>query len=83
MNKIKLILAFLILAGVVNCSRITEKVEQKVNEKIDQKIDETLNKLDSNMKNINLDSISKKLDSLKVDSDSSAVHPKIKRKNNF
>lgn len=80
MNKIKLILALLILGAAVNCSRITEKVEQKVNEKIDQKIDETLNKIDSNMKNINLDSISRKMDSLKIGTDSSATQTKKKAK---
>lgn len=80
MNKIKMILAFLILAAAVNCSKITEKVEQKVNQKIDEKIDETLNKIDTNLKHINLDSITHKLDSLKQITDSTGESMKKKTK---
>jgi hypothetical protein len=79
MNKIKIILAFLILAIVVNCSKITEKIEQKVNRKIDEKIDETLNKIDTNFKHINLDSITKKLDSLQQSTDSTTLKKKSKK----
>jgi hypothetical protein len=59
-------LSLLVFATVVNCSRITEKVEQKVNQKIDQKIDESMKKLDSSFSKEKLDSLGKLLDSASV-----------------
>ena len=59
MNKFKFITGLLILAVVLSCSKISERVEKKVNEKIDKTIEENMNKIDSSLKNSNLDSLKK------------------------
>ena len=64
MSKFKIAFAFVILASVLNCSRISEKIEEKVNKKIDEKVDEQLNKIDSNFKKMNIDSLKMMMDSL-------------------
>ncbi len=67
MNKLKIIFSFLILFSVINCGKLFEKVEEKVNRKIDEKVDEQLNKMDSNFKKINIDSLKRLADSLSND----------------
>lgn len=64
MSKLKIFLAFIVLASILNCSRISQKIEEKVNKKIDEKVDEQLNKIDSNFKKMNLDSLKMVMDSL-------------------
>ncbi|MBS1494592.1 MAG: hypothetical protein JST55_13850 [Bacteroidetes bacterium] len=59
MNRVKFILSVLVCIVLLSCSKVQEKVEQKVNEKIDQKIDETLNKIDTAMNKLSLDSLKK------------------------
>lgn len=66
MNYFKFAVAVVVLIGILSCSRITDKVEQKVNEKIDQTIDKSLEKVDSALNKVNLDSLKKELN--KVDS---------------
>jgi Zn-dependent M16 (insulinase) family peptidase len=62
--------ALIVFAFIVNCSRITEKVEQKVNEKVNEKIDEELKKVDSSLDRNKIDSLMKSMDSLKSKADS-------------
>jgi hypothetical protein len=59
MNIIKFSSGLLVLALVLSCNRITERVEQKVNEKIDKTIEENMNKIDSGLKKSNIDSLKK------------------------
>ena len=64
MNKLKLAASFLIIALVLSCGFLKNKVEEKVNEKID----EQMKKVDSTMKTVNPDSlkkIMKSIDSIK------------------
>lgn len=80
MNRVKFILSCFVLLALLSCSKIQEKVEQKVNEKIDQKIDETLNKIDTAMNKMSLDSLKKMgkdLDSA-INKNSEKVKEKIK-----
>ncbi len=66
MNYFKFVIAVVVLIAIFSCGRITDKVEQKVNEKIDQTIDKSLEKVDSALNKVNLDSLKKELN--KVDS---------------
>lgn len=70
MKVIKFLLSLLILAAVVNCSKITDKVEEKVNEKVNEKIDENLKKIDSTLDRKSIDSLMNQMDSLKLKADS-------------
>ncbi len=63
------IVSVFILIAVLNCSKITEKVEQKVNEKVDQKIEENMKKIDSTFSKEKLDSLKMAMDSLSTDHD--------------
>lgn len=70
MKLIKYISALLVLGFLVNCSKISEKVEEKVNQKVNEKIDENLKKIDSFFDRKSIDSLMKKLDTLKSQTDS-------------
>jgi len=70
MTIFKYLGSLIILAVVLNCSNITEKVEQKVNEKVNEKIDENLKKVDSTLDRNKIDSLMKSLDTLKNQADS-------------
>ena len=74
MNRLKILISFLILLSVLSCSRINRTIEEKVLEQ--QK--ETIHKIDSVMQKTYSDSLTKDLDrqlkaldSLKNSSDSS------------
>ncbi len=74
MNRLKILIAFLILVSVLSCSKINRTIEEKVLEQ--QK--ETIHKIDSVMQKTYSDSLTKDLDrqlktldSLKNSSDSS------------
>jgi hypothetical protein len=74
MNKIKILVSFLVLLLVLSCSKINQKVEEKIYEQ--QR--ETMRKIDSvmisNYKDTmfkNMDEELRKLDSMKTGSDSS------------
>ncbi len=71
MKSIKFLLALSALALLLSCdsifNRVQEKVEQKVQEKIDKTIDDVVNKMDSTVSKMSLDSlkvIKKSLDSV-------------------
>jgi hypothetical protein len=70
MKITKFLLSLLVLAAVVNCSKITDKVEEKVNEKVNEKIDENLKKIDSSLDRRSIDSLMNKMDSIKLKADS-------------
>jgi len=70
MKVIKFLLSLLVLAAVVNCSKITDKVEEKVNEKVNEKIDENLKKIDSTLDRKSIDSLMNQMDSMKLKADS-------------
>lgn len=70
MKSIKFLIALLVLAAALNCSKISQKVEEKVNEKVNEKIDENLKKIDSTFDKGKLDSLMKSMDSIKVKADS-------------
>jgi uncharacterized membrane protein YhiD involved in acid resistance len=70
MKVIKFLLSLLVLAAVVNCSKITDKVEEKVNEKVNEKIDENLKKIDSSLDRKSIDSLMNQMDSIKIKADS-------------
>ena len=62
MLRIKFILAMLLGLFLLSCSlsdKIQQKVEQKVNEKIDKTIDDAMNKMDTAVSKMSLDSLKK------------------------
>lgn len=77
-NIFRYIVSLIILAVVLNCSRISEKIEKKVDEKIDQKIDETMKKMDSSFEKIRIDSLMKITDSLKTGNEKDKHSKKVK-----
>jgi polyhydroxyalkanoate synthesis regulator phasin len=65
MQNFKFITSLLILAGILSCSKITQKVEEKVDEKVNSTIEKNMKKIDSTFTKEKLDSLKKQLDSLK------------------
>ncbi len=68
MNKIKFILSLIVIAVVLSCGFLKDKVKEKVNEEVD----EQLKKIDSTVKSVNPDSLEKmmkKIDSIKSKTD--------------
>lgn len=63
MNRIKFAVSIFVLLALLSCdsvsNKIQEKVEQKVNEKIDKTIDDAMNKIDTAMNKMSLDSLKK------------------------
>ena len=63
MNRVKFALSIFVLIALLCCdsvsNRIQEKVEQKVNEKIDKTIDDAMNKMDTAISKMSLDSLKK------------------------
>jgi hypothetical protein len=62
-RTVKFLSAIFVLCILLSCdsvfNRVQEKVEQKVNEKIDKTIDDAMNKMDTALSKISLDSLKK------------------------
>ena len=68
MSKLKFISALIVLAVILNCSKLTQKVEEKVDEKVNKTIEENMKKIDSTFSKEKLDSLKKQIDSLSNES---------------
>lgn len=76
MDSIKFVVVLLFLFLLLSCKKVSDKVEEKVNHKIDETIDNTLNKIDSSINEVNLDTLIQQLE--KVDSTNKKKKRKIK-----